>query len=479
MYLVVVGLNHRTAPVEFREKLSFPEESITKHLDKLTSNKIIRGCIVLSTCNRTEIYAAVLDVDKGLTKIREHLAKCCRADLGEIMNYLYTYTLYDVITHLFRVASGLDSMILGETQILGQVKNAYQLACEHGSTNRVLNTLFQQAIAVGKKVRTDTLIDRNAVSISYAAVELARQIFEGLEGKSILVIGAGKMSELTAKHLVANGVNNVLVSNRSFERAEALAKQFNGEAVRFDQLPDFITETDIIITATAAPHYVLIKPCIEKIMERRQGKRLFIIDIAVPRDVDPMVGDIEGVSLFDIDDLQNVVDQNLAHRKKEAAKAEKIIEHEIAEFWKWVNTQFVTPTVAALKKRGEDIRQKEMAKAFNRLGNITEREKKIISSMTNSIVNQILHDPVMQLKNYAVTKQGHLYTEILQNLFNLEVPGEKMFVAGKQDNCPVDGEIAGHPGGHPGGRPGGHQEGHPDGHPGGTHGMQIHAVGND
>ncbi len=453
MYLVVVGLNHKTAPVEVREKLSFSETDLPKHLEKLTSNKILRGCVVLSTCNRTEIYAAVLDVDKGLSKIREHLAKCCRAELSEIMNYLYTYTLYDVITHLFRVASGLDSMVLGETQILGQVKTAYQHACENNSTNRVLNTLFQQAIAVGKKVRTETHIDRNAVSISYAAVELAKQVFNGLEGRSILVVGAGKMSQLTAKHLISNGVINVLVSNRSYEKASDLAAQFGGEAVYFNELFDHMTDTDIVISATSATHYVIGKADMQRVMERRGGKKIFVIDIAVPRDVEPSVREVEGVELYDIDDLNNVVDQNLAHRKKEAVKAEKIIEKEISEFWKWLSTQFVTPTVAALKKRGEEIRQKEMNRAYNRLGNITEREKKIISSMTNSIVNQLLHDPVMQLKAYALTKQGHLYTEILQNLFNLEISGEHPAMGA--------GHGAGHAGsdeqGHPGEMPHRHQ----------------------
>lgn len=444
MYLVVVGLNHKTAPVEVREKLSFSEESMPRHLDKITSNNIIRGCVILSTCNRTEVYAAVLDVDKGLAKIREHLAKSCHLELSGVMNYLYTYTLYDVITHLFRVASGLDSMVLGETQILGQVKTAYQAACEYGSTNRVLNTLFQQAIAVGKKVRTDTQIDRNAVSISYAAVELAKQLLGGLDGNSILVVGAGKMSELTAKHLVANGVSNVLVANRSFDKAVALAEQFEGKAINFDELFEHMVDVDIVISATAAANCVLEKQDMEKVMSRRGGRQIVLIDIAVPRDIDPLVTEVEGVSLYDIDELQHVIDQNLEHRKKEAVKAEKIIEHEINEFWKWLSTQFVTPTVAALKKRAEEIRQKEMTRAFNRLGNITEREKKVISSMANSIVNQLLHDPVMQLKEYALTQQGHLYTEILQNLFNLDVPNEKQFAA--VHDCSIEG----HPGGHPG-----------------------------
>jgi glutamyl-tRNA reductase len=308
----------------------------------------------------------------------------------------------------------------------------------------VLNTLFQQAVVVGKKVRTETTIDRNAVSISYAAVELARQLFpEGLEDKTGLVLGAGKMSELTTKHLAAKGIGGIMVANRSLAKAQVLANQFNGQTVGFDQFLARMEETDLVISATSATQFIVGKTDMEQVMCLRNGRPLFIIDIAVPRDVDPQVRSIPGITLYDIDELQYVVDQNLEHRKKEAVKAEKIIRDEIDEFWKWLSTQFVTPTIAALKKRGEDIRQKEMSKAFNRLGSITEREKKIISSMTNSIVNQILHDPVIQLKQYALTKQGHLYTEILQNLFNLDVPNEKRFSGGQMAGRPVGDDKAG------------------------------------
>ncbi len=446
MYLVAVGLNHRTAPVEVREKLSISEGSLPRYLDGLTSEQIVRGCIILSTCNRTEVYASVLDADKGLVKIREYLTKHGRNEMSNSSGYLYTYAHYDVIDHLFRVAAGLDSMILGETQILGQVRTAYQLACEHGATERILNTMFQQAVSVGKRVRTETLIDQNAASISYAAVELTKKLFSGLQGRSILVVGAGKMSELTAKHLIANGVSSVFVSNRAFERATELARQFGGKAIRYDELFEYMAVIDIVISATAATHWIIKRIDMEKVMERRKGKPVFIIDIAVPRDVDPAVGEIEGVELYNIDDLQGVVDKNLEYRKKKAAKAEKIIEYEVAEFWKWLNTQFITPTIAALKKRGEDIKHKEVTRALNRLGKITEKEKKIISSLANSIVNQLLHDPVMQLKHYAITKQGHFYTEVLQNLFNLTVP--------KENQCPTsenqgsaDDEVTGRPGG--------------------------------
>lgn len=427
MYLTVVGLNHKTAPVEIREKLSFPEHTLTEAFARIKKNKAIKGCAILSTCNRTEVYAAVIDVEAGLNGIREFLAKRCGLSVSEIQNYLYSYSLFDVINHLFKVASGLDSMILGETQILGQVRTAYQIACEEGATNGVLNTLFQKAVTVGKRVRTETEIDRNAVSISYAAVELAKQVFEeGINGRSVLIVGAGKMSELTAKHLVANGVTTVMVSNRSYDRAVALADVFGGKAVKFDKLFDYMESADIIISATAATHYIIKPQEINSVMEKRKGKKMFIIDIAVPRDVDPTVGDIEGICLFDIDDLKNVVDENLSQRQKEAVKAEKIIKNEIDEFWKWLSSQFATPTIAALKQKGEEIKQKEISRALNRLGDLTEREKKVISSMANSIVNQLLHDPVIQLKHYAVTHQGHLYTEILQKLFKLEVSGQKI-----------------------------------------------------
>lgn len=442
MYLVVVGLNHRSAPVEVREKLAFPEDRLAESFNKLKSYKVVRGCVILSTCNRTEIYGAVIDVEKGLSGIRDFLAKCCNIDKSEIKNYLYTFTLYDVVNHLFRVAAGLDSMILGETQILGQVRVAYQNACEHEATNRVLNTLFQQAVTVGKRVRTETEIDRNAVSISYAAVELAKQRLNGLEGKSIMVVGAGKMSELTAKHLVANGVTDVLVTNRSHNKAEALAAQFNGRAVEYEQLLDHMAEVDIVISATSATGYIIGQKDIHKVMKKRAGRRLFLMDIAVPRDIDPAVAKVTDVDLCDIDDLQHVVDSNLNERKKEAVKAEKIVEQELDGFLKWLSMQFITPTVAALKQRGEEIKTAEATRAINRLGNLTEREKKVISSMANSIVNQLLHDPVVQLKHYALTHQGHLYCEILQNLFNLEVAGQQhrqeppKHVA--QENCKTD-----------------------------------------
>jgi len=426
MLVFAVGVNHRTAPVEVREKLSFSEHSLEEWLKRLNSYRAIEGCVIISTCNRTEIYAATREFDDGLGAIWDFLSAKSGVDISEIKNCTYVHSLYDAIRHLFRVASGLDSMVLGETQILGQVKSAYQAACNYQSTNKVLNTLFQQALTVGKRVRTETGIDKNSVSISYAAVELARQNFGDLRGRSVLVIGAGKMSELTALHLVSNGVSGIIVSNRSHEKAERMAQKFGGRAVRFDQLSGCMTGADIVISCTSASHYVVRRKEVLELMKIRGGNRIMMIDIAVPRDIEPSVADIEGVTLYDVDDLKNVVDQNLSERKKAAVEAESIIEEDLDEFMKWLGTQFVVPTIASLKKLGDEIKQKELARALNRLGDISPHDRKVVSSLANSIVNQLLHIPVTKIKEYALSPEGHLYTEVLQNLFNLDVPGQKL-----------------------------------------------------
>ncbi len=425
MLIAVIGVNHRTAPLEVREKLAFPEWGMKEWLGKLLSCPGIDGCAIVSTCNRTEIYIAPVELDTGMNSVWSFLSEKSGLDISEIKNYTFCHTLYDAIRHLFRVVSGLDSMILGETQILGQVKKAYEIALEAQTTNVVLNTLFQQAITTGKRVRTETGIDQNPVSIPYTAVELAKQNLGSLEGRSVLVVGAGEMSELTVVNLVANGVSSVIVSNRSYDRAMQLAEKFNGAAVKFDQLFHYMTQADIVISSTAAQHCVIKCPDMHKVMDRRGGRAIMMIDIAVPRDIDPAVRKIPGVNLYDVDHLQNVVDANLAERRKAAVQAEGIIEEELNEFMCWVSTRFVVPTITALKKMGEEIKQRELHRAFNRLGDLDERQRKIISSLANSIVNQLLHNPVIKLKQTALSPEGHLYIEIAQNIFNLDVEGQR------------------------------------------------------
>lgn len=424
MFPVAIGLNHRSAPVEIREKMSFHPSQMQHSLKELRSYPGLEGVVILSTCNRTEVYAATTDVEVGIRSIKDFLANHHRVEEKAFEQYLNVHTLYDAVRHLFRVVSGLDSMVRGETQILGQVGNAYQQANDADVTNKTINVLFQTALAVGKRVRTDTLIDQHPVSISYTAVELAKQHFGELRGKGILIMGAGEMSTLTAKHLVAAGATTVLVSNRSYEKAVKLADECSGRAVRFDDMDQYLEEVDIVISATASTHFVLLPERMQEIMTKRKGCPMLLIDIAVPRDIHPDVGGIPHITLFDIDDLRGVVDRHHQEREIAAVNAEKIVEEEMLLFLKWHNSLSVVPTILALQEKGKTIKDALLNRALERLGGLTPNQEKIVSSMANSIVNHLLHLPITNLKEYAMTSQGHLYTEILQNLFDLDVGEE-------------------------------------------------------
>ncbi len=421
MFPIAIGLNHNTAPIEIREKICFQPAKIQEILRKLMSYPALQGLVILSTCNRTEIYATTTNVETGINSVKKFLAVSHGVEENILEQYLYTHTLYDAIRHLYRVVSGLDSMVRGETEILGQVSDAYQQSIESGVTNKAINVLFQNALAVGKRVRAETLIDQHPVSISYTAVELAKQHFGELQDKSILILGAGKMSTLTAKHLLAAGANTVLVSNRSYEKAVCLAKECSGQAIRFDDIEPYLEKMDIVISATAAPHFILVPERMQQIMNARQGRPMFLIDIAVPRDIHPDVGKIPFITLFGIDDLNGVVDRHHREREIAAIKAEKIIEEEMHAFIKWHNSLFAVPTILALQQKGKQIKDAQIEHTLRHLGSLTPKQEKVIRSMANSIVNKLLHIPITNLKEYANTSQGHLYTEILQNLFDLEV----------------------------------------------------------
>ncbi|RJX22748.1 MAG: glutamyl-tRNA reductase [Ammonifex sp.] len=423
MFSIVIGLNHRTAPVSVRERFSFSEGQSRDLIEELMAKPGVASAVIVSTCNRTEFYM-FFTKEIARTAVIEVLSRRAGMEFNELRRYLYVHTENNCVRHLFQVVAGLDSMILGETQILGQVKDAYQLSKQNDATGSFFNALFQHALAVGKRVRTETGIDRNAVSVSYAAVELAKQALGSIEGRTVLVVGAGKMSDLTVKHLVASGVAGVIVSNRSFVRAQELAARFGGRAVRFDQLYQWIEQSDIVISCTAATHCVIHARQMTEVMERRGGAKIFMIDIAVPRDIEPEVGALPGVVLSDIDSLQNVVDSNLLERREAAVRAEKIIEEEVEGFLRRQAVLAVVPTIVALKKRADEIKHKESRRAMNRLGDLSERERKIIMSLANSIVNQLLHEPVRRLKELSLTSQGQLYAEAIQELFGLEVPAE-------------------------------------------------------
>lgn len=423
MPVALVGVNHKTAPVEIREKLSFSENSLKEFLGKLLGYSSVESGVILSTCNRTEIYVSLEEPTKnqeGILEITQFLAEKSGLDKATIEEHLYFYVGYEAVSHLFKVVSGLDSMVLGETQILGQVKKAYQYSLEYKAANKVIHVLFQQALTVGKRVRSETGIDQNSVSISYVAVELAKQILGTLEDKTVLILGAGKMSELTALHLVENGVNGVIVSNRSYERALALANRFQGKAVKFNQLKEYMPKSDIIISCTSASHFVIKEKDMEDLLETISNKKIVLIDLAVPRDIDPKVGLLPGITLYDVDDLTNVIDAHLAKRLLASTKAEEIINEELNEFKIWWSTQFIVPTITAFRQWGEEIKKNELKKAFNSLGNLSEHDQKIISSLANSIVNKMMHVPVTRLKESALNKDGILYSQILQDLFPLD-----------------------------------------------------------
>lgn len=420
MYVLLVGLNHRTAPVEIREKLAITGGVMNQAYKYLKQKEDIEGVVILATCNRTEVYATSRDIEKGMQALQEFALRFSRLAPEELERYVYKPNCYDAILNLFRVASGLDSMILGESQILAQVKEAYKNAIDQGASDGVLNTLFQQAIKVGKKVRTETDIDKHPISVSSAAVEMARSQLGNLQDKTVVVIGAGEMSELTTRYLMQYGLSSVIVSNRSYEKALAMAELFSGRAVRFDMLTAELGQADIVISCTSASHYVLSMENCEDILKSRGGQRLIMIDIAVPRDIEPALETIEGVQIYDIDDLQNVIDDNYLERKKASRQAESIIVEELEKFNEWLAALYVVPVISALKQKGEAIKNNELEKVFNRL-DVSVYERKVISTMANNIINQLLHYPVVNLKEMACSNQGHLYAEVSKKLFDLQL----------------------------------------------------------
>lgn len=422
MQLTLVGLSHKTAPVDIREKLTFPANVQASALVALTSSPAVAEAVIVSTCNRTEIYAVTADGVDGPDVIIDFMADYHDLDRHELVRSLYISGGEAVVRHLFRVVASLDSMVLGEAQILGQVKEAYEHSFDNGASERIFNKLFRQSFEVGKRVRTETDIGENAVSISYAAVELAKKVFEKLEGRTILVVGAGKMSELTAKHLVSQGVKEVLVANRTYERAAELAEKFEGTAIPYEELFERMADADIVISSTAATGYVITKAEVAEARKSRKRRRgpLFLIDIALPRDIEPTVNDLADVYLYNIDDLNGVVSANLEERLHEAKRAEVIIAEEMAAFEAWLESMEVVPTVAGIRSKAEAIRQAELEKAIKRLGGLSEKELQTVDALTASIVNKMLHGPTQRLKEVAGQKDGYAYVETARLLYGLD-----------------------------------------------------------
>jgi glutamyl-tRNA reductase len=425
MEILVVGLSHKTAPIELRERLNVPEHELPKPLELLGEVPEIVERMLLATCNRVEVYAvAEGEMAKAAEAITDCLATYRNVEKAAFADKLYTYTAAGAVRHIFRVASSLDSMVVGEPQILGQVKAAYAIAQAREATGIILNNLLEQAFHVAKRVRSETGIAASAVSVSSAAVELARKIFGDLTGRTVLILGAGEMAELALRHLVDDGVRSVLVANRSYDRAVTLARQFCGRAVTYEGFRQEMVGADIVISATSAPHVILKKEDLQAIIQQRRHRPIFLIDIADPRDIDPACNEVDNVYLYNIDDLQSVVEANLKERTREAERAEAIIEREVGVYLNWLRSLDVVPTIVSLRQRVEEIRGAELNKALGRMGDLTPEQRAAITAMSHALVNKILHQPMTELKRRAAHQDGHVYTSVLRRLFGLEEKGQ-------------------------------------------------------
>ncbi|MCD6153586.1 MAG: glutamyl-tRNA reductase [Syntrophobacterales bacterium] len=419
MSIILIGMNHKTAPLNIRERLSISCED-NDALKVIKSISQVREAMYIATCNRVEVLASVEDVEKGLEKLKTFIFSHGNLSRGEMKECLYVYRDVDAVRHLFRVASSLDSLVMGEPQILGQVKDAYRHSVEQKASGIILNKLLHRTFHVAKRIRTETGIANNAVSVSFAAVGLAKKIFGNLRDKTVLLIGAGEMSELAARHLLNNGVNRIIFANRTYENAVRLANDFHGVPVGFDLLEDKLKEVDIVISSTGAPGYIVSEEMIVKALHRHKNRLMFIIDIAVPRDVDPAVEEIDNVYLYNIDNLQEIVDENLRSRIEEAEKAEAIISEEIISFTNWLNTLEVVPTIVSLKRKSEKVIERELEKSLSWMRNLTEGEREKIRILASSIVNKILHDPITSLKEESQNSGADPYLAAVIRLFRLE-----------------------------------------------------------
>jgi glutamyl-tRNA reductase len=447
MGIIVVGLSHKTAPIEVREKLNFPESTLPDALRKLMTYEGVRESLIMSTCNRVEIYASVQDSAKGIDRIKQFISDYHGLSREALEQSLYVYPDAQGVRHTFRVASSLDSMVVGEAQILGQLKDAFDIALKTKTTSTILNKLIKKAISVAKRVRTETRLAEGAVSISSAAVELAKKIFGDLVGKTVMLLGAGEMAELAAQHLLGNGVKNIMVANRTFERAEELATEFKGDAIRFEHFPDSLVMVDILICATGAPNYVVRREMVSRALKERRHKPIFLIDISNPRNIDPDVDKVDNVYLYDIDDLQSKVDVNTEGRAKEAARAEELVTLEVETYLQWERALDAVPTIVDLREKVEDVRKRELDKALGSLNGISEDQKRAVEAMSQAIVNKLLHAPLVVLKQAASTPDtGDNTIAVARRLFNLDKelkrPGHEK--AAESTESVIPGQDAGH-----------------------------------
>ncbi|MGN4716308.1 glutamyl-tRNA reductase [Bacillus cereus group sp. MYBK226-2] len=421
MHILVVSVNYRTAPVEFREKLTFQAAELERAMTTLQNQKSVLENVIVSTCNRTEIYAVVDQLHTGRYYIKKFLADWFQLEIEEVAPYLTIFEQDGAIDHLFRVTCGLDSMVVGETQILGQIKDSFLEAQQVKATGTIFNELFKQVITLAKRAHSETTIGESAMSVSYAAVELGKKIFGELTDCHVLILGAGKMGELALQNLYGSGARKVTVMNRTLSKAEIMAEKYMGHAKPLSELQCALLEADILISSTGASDYVITKEMMTKVEKMRSGRPLFMVDIAVPRDIDPAIDELEGSFLYDIDDLQGVVEANRAERLKEAEKIQFMIEEEIVLFKTWLSTLGVVPLISALRDKALAIQSETMESLERKIPNLSDRERKVISKHTKSIINQLLKYPILVAKEIAAEEGADEKLALFAKIFDLEM----------------------------------------------------------
>src|SRR3954447_2925552 len=432
MRFQLIGVNHKSAPLEVRERLAIPDSRLPDTCRELAAYPGIEEGMVISTCNRVEVVTHTVN---GHADLRGFLHDHFHLKPEELDAHLYEFRDKDAVRHLFRVAASLDSMVIGEAQILGQVKEAYATARAVGAVRGQLDQLFSRAFAVAKRVRSETAVGSSSVSIASVAVELAKKIFGTLQGKNVFIIGAGKMSELAARHLMAHGCASIFVANRTYERAIGLAQKFNGQAIKFEDLYNTCDRADIVITSTGAPHAIFRREHGEQFLSRRKNRPMFFIDIAVPRDVSPEMGKLDGIFAYDIDDLQQAVSSHVADRRKEAERAEAIIASEVERFEARLHTLDVVPTIVSLQDHLETIRQAEIDRVRGRLGQLSPEQEIAVEALTRGIINKVMHTPITTLKSAAKESEATTVVDVVRRLFNLQVKGKdaQEAASGKKD----------------------------------------------
>ena len=422
--IVNIGLNHETAPVELRECLTSEPDSTIKMLASMRDRPFIKEGLFLSTCNRVEALLTTETPEEAKRWVISFMSSLGNIPEERFSQNLYTFEDMDAVAHIFRVASSLDSMVVGEPQILGQIKDAYVQATRQKTSGVILNRLMHKAFHVAKRVRTETGISEAAVSISYAAVELAKKIFYVLDNKKVLLIGAGEMAELAARHLLSHGVSSMVVANRTFDRAVRVAEVFDARPVSFEEIASQLVEVDIVVTSTASPGYVITHEQVKNSLRKRRNRPLFFIDIAVPRDVQPEVNSLENVYVYDIDDLKGVIELNMGQRKQEAIKAERVVREEVVKFERWFKTLAVVPTIVSLQEKAESIIQAELKKSSSVLRGLTPGQEQAIKTLTRSIAGKVLNDPILYLKTRADRYSVSTYVDVTRKLFNLDEEDE-------------------------------------------------------